>query len=398
MLDTNRLPALGEPDPAPPAAWPAVLSLSFGAFALVTAEFLPVSLLTPMANELGVYNGAVGQAITATALMAAIAGPLLILGLGKLNRRKIVWTLTALLVLSGIFSATAGNITVLLLARMLLGLALGGFWAMMAALALRLVPSELVPRALSIIIMGISLATVFAAPLGAFLGELWGWRATFLAASGIGAAALAMQMATLPSLPATKAPGLASFKAALSRRAVTIGLGTVFLVVSGHFAGFTFIRPFLEAVPRLEIPTISLALLAFGIGGFLGNIVGGAAAARSPAWAVVGGSLLIAATALALLLFGSIAGFALVVTSVWGFAFGVLPISTSIWIARAAPDHAESGGALLASSFQVAIAVGAVVGGFIIEGIGPRGVIAYTAITVLSGASVMLVSGRALER
>ncbi|MFD2236557.1 MFS transporter [Aureimonas populi] len=402
MSDLIRSPELAAPaadaQSETPAAWAAVFSLAFGVFGLVTAEFLPVSLLTPMASELGVSNGAVGQAITATAVVAAIAGPLLVLFSGRLDRQKIVWGLMAMLVVSGILSAYAWNITVLLLARAMLGFALGGFWAMMTALALRLVPSAMVPRAMSIIIMGVSLATVFAAPLGAFLGEVWGWRATFLAASGIGALALALQMATLPSLPAAAAPGIASFRAALSRRAVLVGLGTILLVISGHFAGFTFIRPFLEEVPRLEISTISLALLAFGLGGFLGNVAGGAVAARSPAWAVAGCSLLIAAAALALVLFGTVASLAFAATAIWGLAFGAFPVSASIWNARAAPDHAESAGALLSSSFQVAIATGAILGGLLIDGFGPTGAIVYSSLAVLTGALVMLTLGRAVER
>lgn len=382
---------------AMPAAWWAVISLALGAFGLVTAEFLPISLLTPMAAELGVSNGAVGQAITATAVVAAFAGPLVVLFSGRLDRQRIVWGLMAILVFSSILSAYASNITVLLVARALLGFALGSFWAMMAALALRLVPPDKVPRAISIIMMGISLATIFAAPLGAYLGELWGWQSTFLAASGIGVVALVIQILTLPKLPANAAPGLASFKTALSRRSVAIGLGAGLLIISGHFAALTFIRPFLEEVPRLDIATVSLALLAFGVSGFFGNLAGGFVAARSPAWAVASCSLLIAIVAFTLILFGSQANVALVALALWGFAFGAFPVSISIWNARAATDHAESAGALLSSTFQVAIAAGAILGGLIIDGFGSRGVIVYAALATLSGAAMMFTLGRAVE-
>jgi predicted MFS family arabinose efflux permease len=388
-------------DPASPtarAAWPAVFSLSFGVFGLVTAEFLPVSLLTPMAAELGVSNGAVGQAITATAVVAAFAGPLLVLGSGRLDRRAIVWALMAMLVVSSVLTAFAGSIEVLLLSRAILGFALGGFWAMMTALALRLVPPADVPRAMSIIVMGVSVATVVAAPLGAALGALWGWRATFLAAAALGAVSLLVQLLVLPSLPSAGAPGLASFRAALSRRSVLIGFATVIIVVSGHFAGFTFIRPFLEVVPQLDVATISLALLAFGVGGFLGNPVAGFVAARSPAWAAGGVALLIGTASLVLVLFGETPAAAFAAVALWGFAFGGFPVAVSIWNARAAPDLAESSGALLSSSFQVAIASGALVGGLLIDGIGPHGVIVYAAVAVVLGAGVMLTLGRAAER
>ncbi|MBZ9665135.1 MFS transporter [Pseudomonas sp. LMG 31766] len=380
------------------AAWWAVISLALGAFGLVTAEFLPISLLTPMAADLGVSNGAVGQAITATAVVAAFAGPLVVLFSGRLDRQKIVWGLMGMLVFSCILSAYASNITVLLIARGLLGFALGSFWAMMAALALRLVPPDKVPRAISIIMMGISLATIFAAPLGAYLGELWGWQATFLAASGIGVVALVIQMLTLPELPATAAPGLASFKAALTRRAVVVGICTGLLVISGHFAALTFIRPFLEEVPRLDVATVSLALLAFGVSGFFGNLAGGAVAARSPAWAVSSCSFLIAAVALTLILFGTQADVAFVAIALWGFAFGAFPVSISIWNARAAADHAESAGALLSSTFQVAIAAGAVLGGLIIDSLDSQAVIVYAATAAFAGAALMFIRGRAIER
>lgn len=246
--------------------------------------------------------------------------------------------------------------------------------------------------------MGISLATIFAAPLGAYLGELWGWQATFLAASGIGVVALVIQMLTLPKLPATAAPGLASFKTALTRRAVVVGICTGLLVISGHFAALTFIRPFLEEVPRLDVETVSLALLAFGVSGFFGNLAGGAVAARSPAWAVSSCSFLIAAVALTLILFGTQADVAFVAIALWGFAFGAFPVSISIWNARAAADHAESAGALLSSTFQVAIAAGAVLGGLIIDSLDSQAVIAYAATAAFAGAALMFIRGRAIER
>lgn len=180
MSDFECSPASTLPEQAlalQPAAWSAVFSLSFGVFGLVTADFLPVSLLTPMAADLGVSNGAAGQAMTATAVVAVCAGPLLVLGSHRLDRRSIVWTLMALLAVSSVLTAFATGITMLLLARALLGFALGGFWAMMASLALRLVAPPDVQRAMSMIVVGVSLATVAAAPLGASLGAIWGWRA-----------------------------------------------------------------------------------------------------------------------------------------------------------------------------------------------------------------------------
>ena len=158
-------------------AWAAIVSLSLGVFGLVTAEFLPASLLTPLATDLGITEGAAGQAVTATAIVGAIAAPTMAIITKRLDRRIVMWALTALLVLSNILAASASGLPTLLLARVLLGVSLGGFWSMAAAMAMRLVPMRLMPRAMSIILTGVSIATVCAAPAGAYVGEIWGWRA-----------------------------------------------------------------------------------------------------------------------------------------------------------------------------------------------------------------------------
>ncbi|MCW1936387.1 MFS transporter [Pseudomonas sp. MDMC_285] len=229
------------------------------------------------------------------------------------------------------------------------------------------------------------------------MGELWGWQATFLAASGIGVVALAIQMLTLPKLPAAAAPGLASFKAALTRRAVVVGIGTGLLVISGHFAALTFIRPFLEEVPRLDVATVSLALLAFGVSGFFGNLAGGAVAARSPAWAVSSCSFLIAAVALTLILFGTQADVAFVAIALWGFAFGAFPVSISIWNARRRRSRGKRwcpavldlpGRHCRRCSSR----------GLIIDSLDSQAVIVYAAAAAFAGAALMFIRGRAIER
>lgn len=390
--------AHGEPFKDDGPRWAAVVSLSLGVFALVTAEFLPASLLTPMAMDLGVSDGAAGQAVTATAVVAAIAGPTVVIVTGRIDRRLVVWALSLLLVFSNLVAASATSFTTLLLARMALGVALGGFWSLAAALALRLVPPALLPRAMSIVLTGVSVATVCAAPLGAYLGDLWGWRPTFAAAAGLGVLALLAQLLTMPSLPPAAAPGFAGFLAVLRRPAAMLGLITVLLVVSGHFGGFTYVRPFLEQVPRFGGGTISIALLAFGTSGFFGNLAGGAIAERSPRLAVCCGALLIAVAAAALFLMGASAAAALTATAVWGLAFGAFPVAISTWNTRAATDYAESAGALLLVAFQVAIAIGAVLGGVLVDTTGPAGVIAYASLASALGGILILTLGSATRR
>lgn len=169
-----------------PPAWMAVFSLAMGVFGLLTAEYLPASLLTPMALDLGVSEALAGQAVTVTAVVALFAG-LLVPGLTRaLDRRVVLLAFSTLMVASNLLVAMSSSLAVLLAMRILLGVALGGFWSMAAAVAMRLVSPALLPRALSIIFSGIAVGTVVAVPLGSYLGGRYGWRSAFVAAAGAG--------------------------------------------------------------------------------------------------------------------------------------------------------------------------------------------------------------------
>jgi predicted MFS family arabinose efflux permease len=373
-------------------AWAAVVSLMLGAFSQVTAEFLPASLLTPIAADLGVSVGAAGQVVTATSLVGILAGIAVTIVTRAMDRRVVLWSLTVLLIISNLLSATASNLTILLLARALLGISLSGFWAMATATAMRLVPAEALPRAIALIFSGVSLATVSAAPIGAYLGDLWGWRNVFLLAAVVGAVVLVFQMLTLPRLPPLTSPDLRTLVVLMRRPGVRLVMIAIAVCISGHFAGFTYVRHFLEQVPKLPVTTISLVLLAYGVGGFIGNFAGGALVARSAKGAIVTGSAAIAVLALVLLVFGGSGLVSGIAVGLWGFAFGVLPVGFQTWMVRVASDEAESAGGLLVSAFQVAITVGAVVGGILVDGFGPFGSIGYLAAATTAGALLVLLS------
>ncbi|WP_342362854.1 MFS transporter [Terrarubrum flagellatum] len=386
---------------APPAAeerenpaWAAVFSLTLGVFGLVTAEFLPASLLTRIAADLGVTDGAAGQAVTATAVVAMITALATAIVTRGVDRRVVIWSLTVLLIISNLLAATANGLTMLLAARVLLGIGLGGFWSMAAATAMRLVPERLMPRAMSIILTGVSFATVSAAPVGAYLGDLVGWRTVFLLAAGVGVGALFVQAATMPKLPPLASPDIRTLFELLKRPSVRMSLIAVIVAVSGHFAGFTYVRPFLEQAPRFSVEAISLVLLAYGIGGFFGNFAGAAIVERSAQMAVILGSLFIALTAFVLVMFGGSGIVTAAAVAIWGFAFGALPVGFQTWINRAAPDQAESAGGLLVAAFQIAIASGAVFGGLLVDGLGAQGAIGYCAAATLVGALLVQVIGR----
>lgn len=394
----DGLDALPDVEERSDPAWAAVVSLALGVFGLVTAEFLPASLLTPIAADLGISDGAAGQTVTATAIIGAVAGLFTPIVTGRIDRRLVMWSLTGLLIVSSVLAALANGLTMLLIARLLLGIGIGGFWSMAGALAMRLVPARLIPRAMSLIFTGVSIATVSAAPIGAYLGGLIGWRAVFAIAAVIGVVTLVAQLATIPRMPPQGAPSMRTLLELLGRPSIRLVLLSILLCISGHFAGFTYVRPFLEQVPALSIELISLVLLAYGIGGFFGNFAGAAVVERSAKASVAIGALLIAAMALALTLFGASLPVSAVGVAFWGFAFGMIPVGTQTWIIRAAPDQAEAASGLIVAAFQIAIASGAVFGGLLVDHLGSLGAIGYCGLGTLLGALLALSAGRGQAR
>lgn len=375
------------------ARWDAVAALTIGVFGLVTSELLPVSLLTPISADMGISPGAAGQTVTVTAVVAAIAGPAVVVGSHRFDRRWVLLSLTALLIVSSLIAAVATSLPVLLLSRLLLGIGLGGFWAMSAALAMRLVPMHMLPRAMALIFGGVTIATVMAAPLGAYIGSTLGWRAAFVLSAVLGGVALLAQALTIPSLPPTGSAGLGGFATILARPKVRVGLITTLLIIAGHFAGFTYIRPYLEDSAHLGVEMISLTLLAYGVAGFFGNIAGGLVTERSSQLGVIFSSGLITLAAIALVAAGGSGVVAIAAVALWGFAFGAVPVSVQSYMAKAASDEAESAGALGVATFQIAISGGAVLGGLLIDLNGPVAVMLFLGVASLLGALIMAARG-----
>lgn len=379
--------------PATPA-WMAVFSLAMGVFGLLTAEYLPASLLTLMATDLGVSEALAGQAVTVTAVVALFAG-LLVPGLTRsIDRRWVLLGFSTLMVASNLLVAVSSSFAVLLLMRILLGIALGGFWSMAAAVAMRLVPSALLPRALSIIFSGIAIGTVVAVPMGSYLGGLYGWRSAFFAAAAVGIVTLAFQSFTLPRLAPRRPARLRTVLEVLLRPGIAMGMFGCVLVHSGHFAMFTYVRPFLEGTTGIGAQGLSLMLLGFGVANFAGTLVAGKLLERHPLATLVLMPALVGVAALGLVLLpASVPGQAVLV-AIWGLAFGGVPVAWSNWVANAVPDQAESAGGMVVASVQSAIATGAAAGGAMFSLGGSAGVFVAAAVLMLLAALLIAVRVR----
>ena len=350
--------------------WSAVFAVAFCVACLITVEFLPVSLLTPMALDLGISEGMAGQSVTTTAFVAMFSSLFITTVIGKTDRRYVVILFSLLLTLSCLLVSFADSFTLLLLGRACLGLALGGFWAMSASLTMRLVPMRVVPKALSIIFGAVSIALVIAAPLGSFLGGLIGWRNVFNGAAVMGVLCTLWVLKALPSLPGESASQQQNMFGLLKRPGVMAGMCAIFMAFAGQFAFFTYIRPVYMTLAGFDVDGLTLVLLSFGIASFIGTSLSSVLLKRSVKAALAIAPLVLTACAVALVLWGESKIIASTVAIIWGFAFALIPVGWSTWITRSLSDQAEKAGSIQVAVIQLANTCGAAVGGIALDHLG----------------------------
>ena len=350
--------------------WSAVFSVAFCVASLIIVEFLPVSLLTPMAQDLGISEGVAGQSVTVTAFVAMFASLFITQTIQATDRRYVVILFAVLLTLSCLLVSFANSFSLLLIGRACLGLALGGFWAMSASLTMRLVPPRTVPKALSVIFGAVSIALVIAAPLGSFLGELIGWRNVFNAAAVMGVLCTLWVLKALPSLPGESASQQQNMFGLLKRPGVMAGMCAIFMAFAGQFAFFTYIRPVYMTLAGFDVDGLTLVLLSFGIASFIGTSLSSVLLKRSVKAALAIAPLVLTACAVALVLWGESKIIASTVAIIWGFAFALIPVGWSTWITRSLSDQAEKAGSIQVAVIQLANTCGAAVGGIALDHLG----------------------------
>ena len=363
--------------------WSAVFAVAFCVACLITVEFLPVSLLTPMAQDLGVSEGVAGQSVTVTAFVAMFASLFITHIIGKTDRRLVVIAFSVLLTLSCLLVSFANNFTLLLLGRACLGLALGGFWAMSASLTMRLVPARTIPKALSVIFGAVSIALVIAAPLGSFLGGIIGWRHVFNGAALMGFVCIGWVWMALPSMPGQTEHHQNMF-GLLKRPGVLAGMLAIFMAFAGQFSFFTYIRPIFMTLAGFDVDGLTLVLLSFGIASFVGTSLSSHILKRSVKLALACAPLILALSALVLILWGSNKVVAAGIAIVWGLSFALVPVGWSTWITRSLADQAEKAGSIQVAVIQLANTCGAAVGGYALDNLG------LLSPLMLSGALMLL--------
>ncbi len=356
------------------AHWSAVFSLFMGVTSLIAAEFTPISLLTPIAQDLAISEGMAGQSVTAVGIFAVMTSLLLAPLSKNINRRLILLAFSGMLVFSNLLVAMAPNYPVLLIGRGILGICVGGFWSMASAVALQLVPTKDVPRAISIIYAGVSVATVLSLPLASYLGYLLGWRNVFFLAALMGLAAFIWQYMALPSLPAQKGSSFSSMFALLKNNWVLTGLLATVFSFGGYHVFFTYLRPFLEYNLALPSSTLSMVLLAFGLANCLGTFLAGSVFAKHFSSGMCVIHTIFVLVALGLFFSSGMVPVNIALAVIWGFMFGFIPVGWSTWITRTLADKAEVAGGLSVAAIQFSIGLAAAVGGFTFDKLGINGI------------------------
>jgi predicted MFS family arabinose efflux permease len=379
-----------------PVYWGGVFAMTLCAFALVASEFMPVSLLTPVAADLRISEGLAGQAISVSGVFAVLTSLFISALAGKTSRKTLLLGMTGLMFLSAPIIALASNYVTYMAGRVLLGVAIGGFWSMSAASAMRLVPVSKVPRALAIFNGGNALATVVAAPLGSYLGSIIGWRGAFLCLAPVALLAFVWQWMSLPSMKGAERTGDSGnvFKL-LKNPVVAFGMAAISIFFMGQFALFTYLRPFLETVTGVDVSTLSLILLTMGVGGFIGTILISSFLKRSFYRTLVVIPLLMAVIAVSLIAFGGSVFTAVALLGVWGLVATAAPVGWWSWLARTLPENAEAGGGLMVAVVQLAIGMGSTVGGLLFDKSGYQSTFLASATLLLISALLAFLASRA---
>ncbi|MFF3172762.1 MFS transporter [Streptomyces sp. NPDC057900] len=366
-MPTELIAPTRTPRRTPLRGWWAVSAMTLALFAIVTTEILPIGLLTPIGAEFGVADGTAGLMMTMPGFLAAVAAPTVTLATARVDRRLMLCALVLLLAAADFLTAAATAYWMVLAARVLVGITIGGFWSIGVGLAARLVGPASAGRATAVIFAAVPLGSVLGVPAGTFIGDLAGWRTTFAAMGVLSTGALALLLLTLPALPPAEATRPSVLRALLRSTGTRHALLMTFLIVMAHFATYTYVTPFLRQITGTDPAQLTGYLLLYGAAGVAGNFIGGALVTRAPRLAFATAAATIATATALLPALGRTDWGALALLIAWGLGYGAVPVCSQTWFARAAPQAPEAATVLFTASFQATLATGALTGGAIVD-------------------------------
>ncbi|MGC4941233.1 MFS transporter [Kribbella sp. DT2] len=361
---------------SPVRGWLGVAAITASLFVFLTTELMPIGLLTPLSESLDVSVGAAGLMVTAQGVAAGLGVPFIVAWSRRVNRRKLLATLLAVLAAGNLITSIAPSYPLILGTRMLMGFASGVFWAIGVSMAMRIVAPKHAGRAAAVVMSGISIATVVGIPLGTLLESATSWRTTFAIWAALSAVIMLAVAVTVPSLPSANAVSVREvFSLPVKNVPLRVVLIMVVLFVLGHFGAYTFVRPYLEQDASAGVGFVTVVLIVFGIGGAIGNFVGGHTVTRSLRGSFVVGGLAMVTALVLLLVAGKNDAGVIVAMTLWGLAFGVVQLSQITMTLSAAPQEFEAAMSLNTMAYNTCIALGALIGGLFADHAGVTSVV-----------------------
>ncbi len=381
----------------------ALLALAISAYAIGTTEFVVVGLLPTVASDLNVSLPLAGMVVSVYALGVTFGAPVLTALTGRIRRKPLLLGLMGVFVAGNLLAGVSPNYETLLMARVLSAFAHGVFFSVGSTIAADLVPEDKRASAIAVMFSGLTIAIVTGVPLGTWIGQNFGWRATFLAVSALGVIGGLGVAALVPArLSQPPAAGLGAQLGVLAKPRLLLAFAITALGYGGTFVAFTFLAPILETITGFSSATVSLVLVLYGAAIAVGNVVGGRLANRRPVRAL---AWLFALQALVLIVFTFTADAkvpALITLAGMGaLAFANVP-GLQLYVVQLAQRHApgavDVASALNIAAFNLGIAAGAFFGGQVVSS--PLGLGATPwvgGLFVLGGLVLTLASG-ALDR
>ncbi|EIM30202.1 MFS transporter [Microvirga lotononidis] len=381
----------------------AIFALTIAAYAIGTTEFVIVGLLPTVASDLSITLPLAGLIVSVYALGVTFGAPVLTALTGKIERKPLLLGLMALFIVGNTIAALSPSYELLLVARVLAAFAHGVFFSVGSTIAADLVPENRRASAIAMMFMGLTVAIVTGVPLGTYIGQILGWRATFWAVAALGVVAFLAIAVLLPN-NLKKAP-----PASLLDQVRVLGSGRLLIVFAmtalgygGTFVAFTFLAPILQEITGFSEQSVSLILVLYGVAIAIGNIAGGRIANNNPVKALIG-LFILQAIVLVILTFTAVSPILAIVTlAALGFLqFGNVP-GLQLYVVKLAKEHrpgaVDVASALNIAAFNLGIAIGAWLGGLVVESPLGLGATPWVGAILVTVALLLTIWSGALDR